>query len=120
MPTRIRNISDMSTSTQMIKRPDKFGISDITKLMIPVESLPMGIKRGRTSDVVKVQMYSHLLENMNQAYYISVPFTTRKDAMNFAQSLYTRARKDGLYLSRRILQDQVKADTWNLWVELSR
>jgi hypothetical protein len=104
----------------MIKRPEKFGITDVTKLMTPVSNFPIGVGRGRKRSSVSTQMYAHLLENMNQPFHINIPFANRKEANNFAANLYNRARQDGLCLSRCIVQDETKANSWNLWLELSR
>ena len=120
MTTRIRNLSDMSTATQLIKRPERFGITDVTSLMTPVENFPIGAGRGRKRNAITTQMYAHLLENMNQSFHINIPFATSKEANNFAANLYSKARQDGLSLSRCVVQDQTKANAWNLWVELSR
>lgn len=120
MTTRIRNLSDMSTATQLIKRPERFGITDVTKLMTPVDSFPLGAGRGRKRSSVATQMYAHLIENINQPFHINIPFATRKEADNFAANLYNRARKDGLTISRCIVQDETKANSWNLWLQLFR
>ena len=120
MTTRIRNLSDMSTATQLIKRPERFGITDVTSLMTPVPAFPLGAGRGRKRNSITTQMYAHLLENMNQSFHINIPFATSKEANNFAQNLYSRANQDGLRISRCVVQDETKANAWNLWVELSR
>ena len=120
MTTRIRNLNEMSTATQLIKRPDRFGITDVTKLMTPVAALPVGAGRGRKRSSVATQMYAHLLENVNQPFHINIPFADRREAHNFATNLSGRARKDGLYLSRCIVHAETKANSWNLWVQLTR
>ena len=120
MTTRIRHISDISTATQLIKRPERFGITDVTSLMTPVAGFPTGAGRGRKRNAITTQMYAHLLENMNQSFHINIPFATQKEANNFAATIYAKANQDGLRISRCIVQDQTKANAWNLWLELNR
>ena len=120
MTTRIRNISEMSTATQLIKRPERFGITDVTSLMTPVNNFPIGAGRGRKRNAITTQMYAHLLENMNQSFHINIPFATQKEANNFAATMYAKASQDGLTISRCIVQDQTKANAWNLWLKLNR
>jgi hypothetical protein len=120
MPTKIRNISSMSAQTQMEISPERFGATDISKLLVPVSELPDPMGRGRQRSSVAAQFYGYLLENMNTPFRVVTPFASRKEAENFSQNLRTRSYNDGLNYSHRIVQDPNKANSWNLFVLITR
>lgn len=117
MPTRTQ--PTMSIETQLMTRPQKFAVAEISKLLTPVDQPPLNVGRGRRRNPIYTAVYSQLLQNRNQWYHVNIAFTTKKECYNFANNLYNRALKDQFILSRSTAYNE-KTKTWDLWIQLSR
>lgn len=116
MATRIK---DLSAETQLMTRPQKFAAAQPSKLLTPVDAPPLNVGRGRRRNPIYTALYAQLLENRNQWFHVNIAFTTKKEAYNLSNSLYNRALKDSLSLSRSTAFNE-KTKTWDLWVMLGR
>lgn len=114
MPTKILT----SDETQVFRAPQKFAIAQPTKLITFIKGEPpSGAGRGRKRNAINTAIYNSLIERRNEWAHLNVTIKTAKEKASLISSLYTRARKDSLYISSRTLYNET-TKTWDVWVKL--
>jgi hypothetical protein len=107
-----------SDETQVVLVPQKFAIAQPTKLITFIKGEPpSGAGRGRKRSAINSAIYNILIERRNEWAHLNVTIKTAKEKASLIASLYTRARKDNLYLSSRSLYNDT-AKIWDVWVNL--
>jgi len=114
MPTKIL----ISDETQVFQRPERFAIAQPSKLVTFLKGEPpTGAGRGRKRNAINTQIYNSLVERRNEWAHLNVTIKSAKEKASLIASLYSRARKDNLYISSRTLYNDA-TKTWDVWVNL--
>lgn len=109
-----------SIETQVMIKPEKFGIAEPTKLLTPIKGEPpMYVSRGRKANPVIAEIYKNLLLNVNQWFHVNIPITSKKQLNALRTSLYIRVKKDSRSLSSSSLYNE-NTKMFDLWVKLSQ
>lgn len=108
----------ISGETQVLQRPERFAISQPSKLVTFLKGEPpVGAGRGRKRNAINTQIYNTLLEHRNEWAHINVTIKSVKEKASLIASIYARARKDNLYVSSRTLYNDL-TKTWDVWLNL--
>lgn len=109
---------DDSIETQIMTKPQKFGIAEPTKLLTPIKGdPPMYVGRGRKVNPVIAEIYRNLLVNTDIWFHVNIPITSKKQLNSIRTSLYIRAKKDSRSLSSSSLYNE-NTKMFDLWVKL--
>lgn len=108
-----------STETILSKTPQKFAVSEPTKLLTPIKGEPpVNFGKGRKRNPVITEIYNELLTNRNVWFHVNIPITSQKQLASLRTSLYTRARKDNMYVATSSIFNE-KTKMFDLWVQLT-
>lgn len=108
-----------STETQVIQQPKKFAMAEPSKLLTFIKGEPpMNAGKGRRRNPVVTEIYNQLITNRNEWAHLNIPIPDKKTKNNIIASLYSRARKDNLYLSTTSVYNE-KTKMFDLWVMLT-
>ena len=108
----------LSDETRVITNPQKFAISQATKVVTFINGEPPTGMRGKRSNPVINNIYNALITNRNQWAHVNIQITNKKQLSSIISSLTYRAAKDNLALSTRTMNNE-QTKTIELWVMLT-
>lgn len=105
----------LSDESRIITNPQRFAITQNTKVVTFIQGEPPTGMRGKRANPVINAIYGQLLTNRGIWAHVNIQITNKKQLGSIISSLNYRVNKDNLYLSTRtMLNDETK--TYELWV----
>lgn len=108
----------LSDETRVITQPQKFAISQPSKVVTFINGEPPTGIRGKRSNPVINNIYNALITNRNQWAHVNIQITNKKQLGSIISSLNYRSSKDNLALSTRTMMNE-QTKTIELWVMLT-
>ena len=108
----------LSDETRVITNPQKFAITQPSKVVTFINGEPPTGFRGKRSNPVINNIYAALITNRNQWAHVNIQITNKKQLASIIASLTYRSSKDNLALSTRTMMNE-QTKTIELWVMLT-
>ena len=117
MATNTRILTSDETLIQ--RHPHRYGVNEESRLVTFIkEEPPTNFGKGRKRNPIITEIYNAIITNRDVWAHINIKITSAKQKASIVMSLYSRARKDNLFLSTRSMYNE-STKTYDLWVKVS-
>lgn len=105
----------LSDESRIISNPQRFAITQNTKVITFIQGEPPTGMRGKRANPVINDIYGQLLTNRGIWAHLNIQITNKKQLGSIVSSLNYRTAKDNLRLSTRTMLNET-TKTYELWV----